>query len=103
MRARTFSVRGGANGVDWFFTLLGAAFFAVLAAFSYEMPILLARLLGQEPALNALWASVSQDSVAIRIVFITVYMIVGTALWAGPLVYVTGLLHPRYSRRYRDG
>jgi hypothetical protein len=75
---------------------------AVVAAFSYEMPVLLARLIGQEPALDALWVSVWQDGLPTQIVFITAYMIVGTALWTAPVVYIGGLLHPKYSRRFRD-
>jgi hypothetical protein len=75
---------------------------AVVAAFSYEMPILLARLVGQEAALNGLWAAVWQDSLAAKVVFVTAYMLTGAALWIAPLVYVVALLHPGYSRRVRD-
>ena len=74
---------------------------AVAAAFSYQMPILLARLFGQEIALNSLWAAAWHDSMTTRIVFLTAYIIVGTALWTAPLVYVGGLLHPHYSQRFR--
>ena len=60
-----------------------------------------ARLIGQEFALNSLWAAAWQDSVPARVLFLTVYMIAGFVLWTGPVLYVAGLLHPRYSRRFQ--
>jgi DnaJ family protein C protein 19 len=75
---------------------------AVILLISYQMPIYTARLIGQEFALDSLWATAWNDSVASRVIFLTVYMIAGFALWTAPVIYVVGLLHPRYSPRVRD-
>src|SRR5271165_5099478 len=65
------------------------------------MPVYIARLFGQELALNSLWAAALQDSVPTKVLFLTVYMIAGFVLWTGPVLYVAGLLHPRFSQRFR--
>jgi hypothetical protein len=75
---------------------------ALASLLSYQMPVYAARLIGQEFALDSLWVAAWNDSISTRVLFLTVYMIVGFVFWAGPVLYVAGLLHPRYSRRFRQ-
>src|ERR1700733_14063829 len=63
---------------------------------SYEMPIYAARLLGLETNLNWIWYSVDQDGAATKVIVFCLYMIVGFALWAGPVAFVVTFLHPQW-------
>jgi hypothetical protein len=69
--------------------------FAVAAAFTYEMPLLLAQLFGERAALAAWWVNVSAGDIAGIIIFIAVYIVIGFALWAVPLWYVFTILRPQ--------
>src|SRR5271166_4931518 len=69
--------------------------FAVAAAFTYEMPLLLAQLFGERAALAALWVSVTAGDIAGIIAFIADYTVIGVALWTVPLWYVVTILRPQ--------
>ncbi len=79
---------------------LGIAALAVLL--SYQMPVYMARVIGQEAALNHLWMAAWYDSISSRVLFITAYMLAGFLSWAGPVTYiVVALFDPRYGPALR--
>jgi hypothetical protein len=75
--------------------VIGFILFAVAAALTYEMPLLLAQLFGARAALAALWVGVSAGDIAGIVIFIAVYIVIGVALWAVPLWYVVTILRPQ--------
>jgi hypothetical protein len=80
---------------------LGIAALAVLL--SYQMPVYMARLIGQEAALDYLWMAAWYDSIPTRVLFVTAYMLAGFLSWAGPVVYiVVALFDPRYGPALRQ-
>jgi hypothetical protein len=81
---------------------VGFILFAVAAAFTYEMPLLLAQLFGARAALVALWVRVSAGDIAGVIIFITLYTVIGVALWAAPLWYIVTILRPRGGQAARQ-
>jgi hypothetical protein len=81
---------------------IGFILFAVAAALTYEMPLLLAQLFGARAALVAWWISVSAGDLAGIIIFIAFYVVIGVALWAAPLWYVVTVLRPEGGQAMRQ-
>jgi hypothetical protein len=73
----------------------------IVGALSFQMPVYIARLFGEERALNNLWQSVASGSLANMILFVTAYMLFGFFLWSGPVGFVIMLAHPQHGAGLR--
>lgn len=82
--------------------VVGWILFVGAALLSYQMPIWICHLFGQDATLNAVWAAAWPD-VPTRVLFFIAYMLTGFFIWAGPIGYVFALCNAQTGPATRKG